>query len=104
MNAPGSPSSALQITYFFAPCDFATVLHFSPVGKPAPPAAQTAFHDRVDEVFRRHFVQRLMQSLVTVRREVAFDPFGIHDAAVGEDDGQLFLEKRRVGIGLRDVV
>jgi hypothetical protein len=30
MNAPGSPSSALQMTYFCVPTDFSTVLHFSP--------------------------------------------------------------------------
>ena len=32
MNAPGSPSSALQITYFGAPGALATVFHFRPVG------------------------------------------------------------------------
>ena len=37
MNAPGSPSSALQMTYFCVPTDFDTVLHFRPVGYPAPP-------------------------------------------------------------------
>ena len=37
MNAPGSPSSPLQTTYFCAPGMRATVAHFSPVGYPAPP-------------------------------------------------------------------
>ena len=37
MKAPGSPSSPLHTTYFLAPADFATVPHFKPVGKPAPP-------------------------------------------------------------------
>ena len=32
MNAPGSPSSALQSTYFSAPAALATVFHFRPVG------------------------------------------------------------------------
>ena len=32
MKAPGSPSSALQITNFRSPTAFATVDHFSPVG------------------------------------------------------------------------
>ena len=32
MNAPGSPSSALQMTYFLAPSAFATVVHLRPVG------------------------------------------------------------------------
>ena len=39
MNAPGSPSSALQITYFLPVSDFASraKVHFMPVEKPAPP-------------------------------------------------------------------
>ena len=37
MNAPGSPSSPLQITNLRSPPPFATVRHFRPVGKPAPP-------------------------------------------------------------------
>ena len=37
MNAPGSPSSALQMTYFSWPADLRQKLHFMPVGKPAPP-------------------------------------------------------------------
>ena len=32
MNAPGSPSSALQTTYFWPPPALATVFHLSPVG------------------------------------------------------------------------
>ena len=37
LNVPGSPSSALQITYFSLDLTGAQKLHFSPVGKPAPP-------------------------------------------------------------------
>ncbi len=37
MNAPGSPSSALQITYLGLPWAFATVVHLRPVEYPAPP-------------------------------------------------------------------
>ena len=32
MNAPGSPSSALQITYLGLPWALATVVHLRPVG------------------------------------------------------------------------
>ena len=35
--APESPSSALQITYFFSPFALRQKSHFTPVGKPAPP-------------------------------------------------------------------
>ena len=37
MNAPGSPSSALQITYLTAPGERRQNSHFAPVEKPAPP-------------------------------------------------------------------
>ena len=37
MNVPGSPSSALQTTYFCSPGDLAANSHFRLVGKPAPP-------------------------------------------------------------------
>jgi len=37
MNAPGSPSSALTITYFCSPGAFLARSHLMPVGKPAPP-------------------------------------------------------------------
>ena len=37
MNAPGSPSSALQTTYFTSPAASRVNFHFRQVGKPAPP-------------------------------------------------------------------
>ena len=37
MNAPGSPSSALQSTYLTSPLLPAANFHFRPVGKPPPP-------------------------------------------------------------------
>ena len=37
MNAPGSPSSALQITYFFAFFSRWASSHFFPAGNPLPP-------------------------------------------------------------------
>ena len=37
MKAPGSPSSALQHTYFTSPFASFANFHFLPVGKPAPP-------------------------------------------------------------------
>ena len=48
-------------------------------------------------------MQRLVQRLVAVRRDVAFDALGIHDAAVREHDGKLFGKKRRFRVGLRNV-
>ena len=37
MNAPGSPSSALQMVNFSVPCASRHSHHFMPVEKPAPP-------------------------------------------------------------------
>ncbi len=37
MNAPGSPSSALQMRYFWLRAWSWATFHFRPVGKPAPP-------------------------------------------------------------------
>ena len=37
MNAPGSPSSPLQMMYFTSPGDWLANFHLAPVGKPAPP-------------------------------------------------------------------
>ena len=37
MNAPGSPSSALQIRYFSVPADLRAAFHLNHVGNPAPP-------------------------------------------------------------------
>ncbi len=37
MKAPGSPSSPLQIRYFWSLVEAAANFHFWPVGKPAPP-------------------------------------------------------------------
>ena len=37
MNAPGSPSSALQTTYLSGASAAATIPHLTPVGNPPPP-------------------------------------------------------------------
>ena len=37
MNAPGSPSSALQITYFFSFFEASANSHFLPAENPPPP-------------------------------------------------------------------
>ena len=37
MKAPGSPSSALQITYLSVPAAALANFHFAPVGNPPPP-------------------------------------------------------------------
>ena len=86
------------MTYFWLLAVLATVPHLRPVGKArAAAAAQAAPDDGLDDVLGRHFVQRVVQGLVAVRGDVGFDAFGVDDAAVGEDDGQLLGEERRWG-------
>ena len=53
MNVPGSDSSALQIVYFGWGSWLATISHFWPVGKPAPPMpAQARVLQRGDDRLR----------------------------------------------------
>ena len=46
---PESPSSALQTMYFWSAGVPATVFHLMPVGKAAPPAAQSGIDEFLDD-------------------------------------------------------
>ncbi len=61
MNAPGSPSSALQTMYFWSAGCVSATFHFLPVGKPPPPRP------------RRPLRSTLSQSSLGVRPRSAFD-------------------------------
>ena len=62
-EAPGSPSSALQIRYFSSPGDLRQKPHFMPVGKPAAAAAaQAALAHFLDDRFGRQRRERLGQA------------------------------------------
>lgn len=63
MNAPGSPSSPLQTTYFCSAFCALTCAHFLPVGKPPPP----------------------------LPRSLDSEIFGVDDAAVAQRDSLLLL-------------
>ena len=83
MNAPGSPSSPLQTTYFRSPHGFC---HGAPLqaGRIAAAAApaQPAFGDLVDHTVGRHFGERRQQRLVAVARDVVVDLFRIDVARI----------------------
>ena len=61
-------------------------------------AAQSALENRIQDVFRRHLPQNVVQGLVTLRRDVSFDALRVHDAAVGQHDGHLLGKERVLGI------
>ena len=74
MNAPGSPSSPLQMRYFTSPGESWANFHFMPVGKPAPPrprmpdaVTSSMTHSRVFSV--QHHARRL----VAAARDVLVD-------------------------------
>ena len=60
MNAPGSPSSALQTMYFWSAGCLSAIFHFVPVGKPPPPrprspARSTMSHNSLGVTSRSTF-------------------------------------------------
>ena len=55
MNAPGSPSSALQMTYLGQRWVWRASFHLVPVENPPPPAAAQPRPDHLlDHLLRRH--------------------------------------------------
>jgi hypothetical protein len=97
MNAPGSPSSALQMTYLGSPGERRQSSHFVPVENPAPPRPRNwrRFHF-ADHVVRRHLAQHLGQRRVPVAGDVGLDLLGVDQAAVAQRDADLLAEQRRV--------
>jgi hypothetical protein len=97
MNAPGSPSSALQMMYFGVAFSAAVSFHLRPVGKPAPPApAQPRLLHFRDHLLRRHICDRLGQGLVAPQGQIVVDVLRVDDAAVAQRDSHLLAEEFRV--------
>ena len=88
LKVPGSPSSALQMMYFWSAFSAAQKFHFMPVGKPAPPRPlRPEARDRVDDVGAGH-------------GEGGLDAFVRRDGRVGQGvalrlDGRRRVSRRR---------
>ena len=91
MNAPGSPSSALQTTYLTSDCCLLANSHFSPVGKPPPPRPRSPERLIISINVRRLFVkQAIGQCKVSFTGDILFDIFGIDKTTVTQCNAELF--------------
>ena len=96
MNAPGSPSSPLQMTYFGEPAARRVRSHFVAVGNPAPPRPRRP-DDRTRAITSsgvsrvRHGSSARMPS----RCAVVVERQRVHFAAVLEDDAHLLADVGR---------
>src|ERR1039457_2943308 len=103
MNAPGSPSSALQMRYFCARGVWRAMFHFCPVGKPAPPSAAPPRRQHLAaDLFRRHGANGLGGGSESPGRQRRVEDAGIDDARVAQHHLHLLLEEVG-GVDLRDV-
>ena len=99
MKAPGSPSSALQTTYFWSACTSRVIFHLSPVETAAAAAAQSGVHNLADDLLRSH-LKYLAQGGVTVAGDVFVDVLRVDEAAVAQGDADLgFIELHVLGVG-----
>src|SRR5512134_2994870 len=87
MNAPGSPSSALQIRYLAGPGALIAMSHFVPVGNPAPPRPRSL--DDLDHLLRGHRREHLSGGLISLAPDIGIDVLGVHLAAVRQHDFDL---------------
>jgi len=105
MNAPGSPSSALQMMYFVSPGRSAAPAHFRPVGyPPAAPPAELRRRHLLDHPRRIVAVQRPRQRLEPVEVYVLEEVLRVDDPAVAQRDAALAVEERHVAIHFEEAL
>ena len=104
MNAPGSPSSPLQMMYLSSPGEAARELPLQPVGKPAPPRPRRPEASTSSMIcLRRHRRERLARGLVAAPRQVLVQALRVDDADVAQRDALLRLVERDV-VGAGDAL
>ena len=93
INAPGSPSSALQQTYFIA-FGSARERPLSAGGETcAAPAAKSACKNFVYNLLRSHFCKHFVKRLIPVATYIFFYALGVDCAAVVKRHPVLFFHK-----------
>jgi hypothetical protein len=96
INAPGSPSSALQQTYFTGAGPMANC-HFIPVGKPAPPRPRSPEALMMSTTsWGVMLVMHAAEGFVPFNGNVFVDILRIYNTAVSESNAHLLLVKLRV--------
>ena len=97
MYAPGSPSSALQMTYLGSPFALRVESHFQPGREAAAaPAAQVRLDDLLDDSLGLHPRERLGERRVAADREVVVDARRVDLPVHPEDEPRLLLVERNV--------
>ena len=92
MNAPGSPSSPLQMMYLVSPGEAAANFHLVPGREPgASAAAQAGGEDLLDDLLRLHGREGLARGLVAAARQVLVQALRVDHADVPEGDAMLRL-------------
>ena len=95
MYAPGSPSSALQMMYFWSALAFRQELPFiAGQESGAAAAAQLRGLDLLDHVLRPAVDQHLVERLVSAHADVFFNVVRIDESAIAQNDLLLAFEER----------
>ena len=83
MNAPGSPSSPLQITYFFVGFWIRAASHLRPVGKPPPPRPRKpGVQDGLANLFGRHLQEGFLRRRIAALVHEFANVFGVEKSAL----------------------
>ena len=103
MNAPGSPSSALQMTYFWSPDGLG---HGAPLEARGVAGAAAAAQPAAPMISSRTSVERhlgedLAQGLIAAVGDVVIEALGIDEAEVLRGDPDLLLEEGALRLSLR---
>ncbi len=94
MKAPGSPSSALQITYFCLPGGPSGEAPLHPGEEARPPApTQPGVDDQVDEAVGVLLAEDALEGLVPAHLQVLLDLLRVDHAAVAQHDALLAVEE-----------
>ena len=94
MNAPGSPSSALQTTYLRSPSALRQASHLRPVGNPAPPRPRRPERLTSSRTASGPISRARASARVAAERDVVVDGRGVEQLAVAQQQAPLAAVER----------